>query len=283
MYVFSKNVILGKRHFLLILFDCLYLNDSCLLRKPLYERKRLLNCVINPIPKYIQLSPYEMINFKEAAAATQLQSLYLDCLTKRQEGLLIKNADSFYIPGNRSEWFKLKKDYIEGFGDTANFAIIGASYGTRSAGVLDTFLVGALNNKNEWENSPSLIVPYFIAVFTVTLGLNYREMDQLQALLQPNITKDSLDLPYECVFGRGFRNQVDFWIRQPLVFELLGSGFVRVSKKHCAPFFNIMLRNVVTGIIRCVFREYIASDESYHLPSASLTPNCKKWPNRRFK
>ena len=175
-----------------------------------------------------------MVNFKEASASGQLQSLYLDCLAKRQEGLLIKNADSFYIPGSRTEWFKLKKDYIEGFGDTANFAIIGASYGTRSAGILDTFLVGALNNKSEWENSPSLIVPQFVAVFTVSLGLNHSEMDRLQALLSQITTKDVLELPFECTFGRGFKHQVDFWLRQPLVFELLGSGFVRVSQCNAA-------------------------------------------------
>ncbi len=236
-----------------------------------------------PIPNYNQLSLYEMINFKEASASVQLQSLNLDCLTKRQEGLLIKNADSLYIPGNRTEWFKLKKDYIEGFGDTANFAIIGASYGTRSAGVLDNFLVATLNNKSEWENSPSLIVPQSIAVFTVSLGLNHQEMDQVQALLSQFTTKDPLDLPYECTFGRGFRHQVDFWLQQSLVFELLGSGFVRVKQKARNTIILNVFRNADIGTIRSGFLEFIAYGEIYRLASVSHTQNYKRWHKHPFK
>jgi ATP-dependent DNA ligase len=44
----------------------------------------------------------------------------------REEGIMIKNLDSIYVPNERKEkWIKLKPEYIDGIGDTLDLIILG--------------------------------------------------------------------------------------------------------------------------------------------------------------
>ena len=153
----------------------------------------------------------------------------MECLDRKEEGLLIKSADSFYIPGDRNNWWKLKKDYIEGFGDTVDFAIVGAVKGKNSGGLFDTFIVACLTNKTDLENDP-IKIPSFQAIFTVSLGMTRAELELLQAILEVRKELNQDQLGYDCLFAKGFK--IDLfgccWLKYPLVFELLGSGLIRV-------------------------------------------------------
>lgn len=255
-----KGILLGRRHFLIILYDMLYLNGECLLRKPLNERKRLLSLLITTIPNYIQISPISIVDLRQPSWYQSLETfreLYLECLDRREEGLIIKNADSFYIPGDRNHWWKLKKDYIEGFGDTADFTVVGATRSRNSGGFFDTFIAACLTNKSDLENDP-IKYPTFQAIFTVSLGLTRSELELLQAVLEARRELDTNLLGYDCQFARGFKvDNVDCWLREPLVFELLGSGFIRViSIKFLRLLISILFRNVECGVTLCDFQGY---------------------------
>ena len=245
-FFFRKGILLGRRHFLVILFDLLYLNGECLMRKPLNERKRLLSLNFKEISNYVQISSVNVLDLRNPTCYTSLETfrqLYLECLDRREEGLIIKNADSFYIPGDRSNWWKLKKDYIEGYGDTADFAIVAA---IKNKGIYDSFVAACLTNKKDLENDPCAL-PSFQAIFTVSLGLTRQEMDLLQAILEARKELNSFKLEYDCKFAKGFR--VDefglCWLKEPLVFELLGSGFIRVTTGRGLNFYFLGKRNVV--------------------------------------
>jgi len=52
------------------------------------------------------------------------------CIINNDEGLLVKQHDSVYIPEDRStRWLKLKADYFEGLGDSLDVLIVGGYYG----------------------------------------------------------------------------------------------------------------------------------------------------------
>jgi DNA ligase 4 len=50
---------------------------------------------------------------------------------KKEEGLVLKDLDSLYIPNERSKsWLKFKPDQLN-CGDTLDLLIIGGFYGTK--------------------------------------------------------------------------------------------------------------------------------------------------------
>lgn len=60
----------------------------------------------------------------------ELASFLNDSVAAGTEGLIVKTMDSTYEPSRRSlHWLKLKKDYLEGVGDTLDVVVIGAWFG----------------------------------------------------------------------------------------------------------------------------------------------------------
>lgn len=118
-----------RRHLFVIFFDIIYLNGKSLAGMPLNERKRLLDNSICPIQNYVEIAPYEVIDNREKATET-LTHLFSQAMALKLEGLIIKNADSKYLPHSRRDWIKLKADYIDGFHDTLDFCVVGVRRST---------------------------------------------------------------------------------------------------------------------------------------------------------
>ena len=60
----------------------------------------------------------------------ELEVFLNDSVAAGTEGLIVKTLDSTYEPSKRSShWLKLKKDYMEGAGDTFDVVVIGAWHG----------------------------------------------------------------------------------------------------------------------------------------------------------
>ena len=87
-----------------VAFDLLWKNGRSFLRRPLRERRELLGSLKLP-PQFQVAKIYPAHSAEEIEGAFQLSRRRLN------EGLMVKDPESFYSPGRRGMfWFKLKKE-----------------------------------------------------------------------------------------------------------------------------------------------------------------------------
>src|SRR5437667_931079 len=87
-----------------VVFDLLWLNGQSLLTTPLRERRKHLNRVRLP-------SQFQIASVISAHSAAEIEQSFQQARRRLNEGLMIKDPESFYLPGTRGMfWFKLKKE-----------------------------------------------------------------------------------------------------------------------------------------------------------------------------
>jgi DNA ligase-1 len=87
-----------------IAFDLLFLEGRSLLKTPLRQRRELLRQL--KLPPQFQISEVLAANSADA-----IEREFKNARLRSNEGLMIKNPESFYAPGRRGMfWFKLKKE-----------------------------------------------------------------------------------------------------------------------------------------------------------------------------
>ena len=87
-----------------IAFDLLWINGRSLLKAPLRERRELL--------RELKLPPqFQVAEVFPAHSAHDVEEIFQQARRRSNEGLMVKDAESFYCPGRRGMyWFKLKKE-----------------------------------------------------------------------------------------------------------------------------------------------------------------------------
>ena len=87
-----------------IIFDLLWLNGRSLLKTPLRGRREQLGGV--QLPRQFQI-----VQALPAHSAAEIEQTFQRARWRLNEGLMIKDPESFYLPGTRGMfWFKLKKE-----------------------------------------------------------------------------------------------------------------------------------------------------------------------------
>jgi len=87
-----------------VAFDLLFLNGRSLLRTALRERRELLRGLKLP-------SKFQIASVVAAHSANEIEREFKRARLRLNEGLMVKDPQSFYSPGRRGMfWFKLKKE-----------------------------------------------------------------------------------------------------------------------------------------------------------------------------
>ncbi|KAK2028294.1 ATP dependent DNA ligase domain-containing protein [Colletotrichum zoysiae] len=167
-------------HLMIIYYDVLLIDQESLLGVRQSERFKRLAELITCREGYAELVDRQVIDFDHALGAHHLRQAFAKSITAREEGLVLKPDDpSFDFSKNRRAFsgcpIKLKKEYIGGFGEVGDFAVVAARYDPTKAKSYNIpnlkwthFYLGCLENKEDHQRCQAQ--PRFTVVHQVELG-----------------------------------------------------------------------------------------------------------------
>jgi DNA ligase 1 len=133
----------------LFAFDILFFNGESLLQKTLAERRQIIKDHFPEVD-----GEFRYAQSIDAESTDEIQSFLDQSVADNCEGLMIKvleTSESGYEPSKRSRnWLKLKKDYLEGVGDSLDLVVLGGYHGRgRRTNFYGGYLLGCYNPENE--------------------------------------------------------------------------------------------------------------------------------------
>ena len=155
-----------------VVFDVMYFNGENLLRKPLKQRKEILSDI--PFKEPIIVSEYRFVNSEQ-----EIISMFQRSRDIGHEGLVLKDPESYYLPGKRGKyWIKLKKEL-----DTIDAVVVAAEYGHgKRAGVLSDYTFAV----RECDDNKSKLR----TIGKAYSGLTDNEILQITSILKSIMIKD---------------------------------------------------------------------------------------------
>ncbi len=129
-------------------FDLLYWNGESLIEQSLEERRDCLRASFTEAA-----STFHFATFANPSSVDDIQALLDESIRAGCEGLMVKTlrAESSYEPSRRSrKWLKVKKDYIDGLGDSLDLVVIGGYAGRgKRTGVYGGYLLACYDPDGE--------------------------------------------------------------------------------------------------------------------------------------
>lgn len=283
---------------MIVFFDILILDDDICLRKPHRRRRLLLKDVVKKIHGRADLAEQEILDFGHLDSRNRLEVSFARAIAQRWEGYVLKACDEPYFPiyaagtnASFARWIKLKKDYIQGLGDTVDLALVGAYYDSGDAAALPSlkgltwthFLVGCLMNKAAVLKSEE--APRFRIVDALNRHCMHR--DYLKCLNQygefsacdPNEFRS-----FTVEYGRQDLSKACVLFKKPFVVEMMGSGFEKPSgARYYALRFPRILKIYTDRTFEdaASFQELqVLADDARSVPTECLSDEVGQWHKR---
>ncbi|KAI8633048.1 hypothetical protein F5Y19DRAFT_416311 [Xylariaceae sp. FL1651] len=167
-------------HLMIIYYDALLIDDESLLGMNNTDRFQRLSKIITCRKGHAELVTRTTISTSRRTATEALRELFARCIVSRSEGLVLKPDEPYFDFTITNRQYsccniKLKKEYIQGWGDVGDFAVVGASYDSAKAreyripNVRWThFFIGCLENKNQAQAKTEM--PRFLITNIVELS-----------------------------------------------------------------------------------------------------------------
>jgi DNA ligase-1 len=196
-------------------FDLMYLNGKSLLSVPLRKRRALLHTHFAPVEGKFQFAT--SIDCADDGDTTTLEQ-FLDAAVKGQcEGLMVKTMVDMYEPSRRSlNWLKLKKDYLDGLGDSLDLVPRGGYYGKgKRTGVYGAYLLACYDEETE----------EFQSVCKIGTGFSDEDLQSLSTTLNEHKLEGGKSSQYVVADGL----ECDVWFDAVQVWEVKAADLSKSS------------------------------------------------------
>jgi DNA ligase-4 len=120
-------------------FDCLYLNNQCLTKYTLRDRRNALSAAVVGVHRRLEVHEYTV-----AQSAADIEPALRKVVAEASEGLVLKSPRSSYALATRNDdWVKVKPEYMTEFGEALDCVVVGGYWGTgRRGNTLSSFMCG---------------------------------------------------------------------------------------------------------------------------------------------
>jgi DNA ligase 1 len=198
-------------------FDLIFLNGKSLMDEEYLRRREMLAKHLS------ETGPFKITPYTVTSNPDKIRTLYTQYLSEGLEGIMVKKADSAYIPGRTGyRWVKMKQtEEASGkLSDTIDGVILGftGGQGKRTQFGLGQFLVGVLDKD------------VIKTITKVGTGLSDDQFRELKMRLTPLVVSEK---PKEYEAHKDLTP--DYWVAPSVVVELAGDDLT-ISPKHTAGF-----------------------------------------------
>lgn len=208
-------------------FDILHYNDNNYMNRPYHERTQLLSqlftdregVLVKTEPSKIRDSDH-LVNLINAAIANE------------EEGIVLKDAESIYKPGDRAGgWYKVKPDYFDG--DCVkefDCVIIGGYFANRfKRNYIQTYMLGAVEKVEDGTFN-------VYAIGEVVHGVTKQERLRIHEHLEPHFIDHNLESVVSFPSGKIYfgGNKPHVWIHpnKSIVLECRASELSKSSEQY---------------------------------------------------